>query len=158
MGGDGGAGGKADLVDAQYDGNISTEGDDSFGMVLQSVGGGGGNGGFTVSGAVVGSGGGSAGVAVGVGGAGGGGGAGGKVLRDHRRRHHHGRRSLDGPGGAVDRRPRRQRRIQYFRRDHWLRWSARAPWPSVSVARARGGGAAETVDVTLNGDAITRRR
>ncbi|MEJ0084290.1 MAG: autotransporter outer membrane beta-barrel domain-containing protein [Pseudomonadota bacterium] len=80
IGGDGGKGGKAGIVDAQYTGDIRTEGDDSFGAVLQGIGGGGGTGGFTVAGAVTGAGGASAAASVGVGGAGGDGGVGGKVI------------------------------------------------------------------------------
>ncbi len=79
VGGAGGSGGTAGLVDVEYDGSILTRGNDSFGAVLQGIGGGGGSGGFTVSGAVSGGGGSSASAAIGVGGDGGTGGSGGEV-------------------------------------------------------------------------------
>ena len=79
VGGFGGDGGVGDTVNAVFDGQIVTLGDDSLGALIQSVGGGGGNGGFSVTGAVAGSGGVSGSVAVGVGGTGGGGGDGGSA-------------------------------------------------------------------------------
>jgi hypothetical protein len=79
VGGFGGDGGIGNTVNALFDGQILTLGDDSLGALIQSVGGGGGNGGFNVTGAVAGSGGASGSVAVGVGGTGGGGGNGGSV-------------------------------------------------------------------------------
>ncbi|MEO8062207.1 MAG: autotransporter outer membrane beta-barrel domain-containing protein [Pseudomonadota bacterium] len=80
VGGAGGDGGNAGLVDVQYTGDILTESDNSFGAILQAVGGRGGTGGFTVTGAVSGGGGASASAAIGVGGDGGGAGNGGTVL------------------------------------------------------------------------------
>jgi hypothetical protein len=79
LGGDGGDGGSAGDVDGFTSGLVSTDGDGSDGVVLQSIGGGGGNGGFNVAGAatVTGSSGGS--VSVGLGGNGGTGGTSGNV-------------------------------------------------------------------------------
>ncbi|MEO8017344.1 MAG: hypothetical protein ABI769_05995, partial [Pseudomonadota bacterium] len=79
IGGAGGAAGSADRVDVNYTGNISTVGDDSTGVVTQSVGGGGGSGGYAISGALSGAGAAAGSVAVGVGGNGGGAGTGGVV-------------------------------------------------------------------------------
>jgi hypothetical protein len=79
LGGTGGTGGIANAVTAVVNGDVSTGGDRSSGIVVQSIGGGGGNGGFTVSAAVVGSGEGSGSVAVGLGGSGGSGNDGGAV-------------------------------------------------------------------------------
>jgi hypothetical protein len=79
VGGAGGLGGDAGHVDVQFTGDITTRSDESFGAVLQAVGGRGGNGGFTVAGAVSGGGAGSASAAIGVGGDGGGAGDGGVV-------------------------------------------------------------------------------
>ncbi|HEU5134174.1 MAG TPA: hypothetical protein VFU13_03425, partial [Steroidobacteraceae bacterium] len=74
VGGSGGNGGTGGIVDSTLTGNLTTEGDRSTGMVVQSVGGSGGNGGFTVTGSIAGGGAGAAAVSVGVGGSGGGGG------------------------------------------------------------------------------------
>ncbi|MBN8813332.1 MULTISPECIES: autotransporter outer membrane beta-barrel domain-containing protein [unclassified Sphingomonas] len=79
IGGKGANAGNGGVVDTDFDGTISTGGDDAGGAVIQSVGGAGGSGGFNVSGAVSFAGTTSVGVAVGIGGAGGGGGDGGKV-------------------------------------------------------------------------------
>ena len=79
VGGAGGDGGNAGLVDVEYTGDIGTTGENSFGAVLQAVGGRGGTGGFTVAGAVSAGGAASASAAVGVGGDGGGAGNGGEV-------------------------------------------------------------------------------
>ncbi len=76
VGGAGGGGGTGGVVNSAITGNLTTLGDRSTGMVVQSVGGRGGNGGFNVSGAISGAGGGAAAVSVGVGGSGGGGGSG----------------------------------------------------------------------------------
>ena len=76
IGGSGGSGGRGDsvIVDS-HGGSIATEGDQSYGILAQSIGGGGGNGGFAVSGSLV-----VSPVKVAVGGSGGGGGAGGAVV------------------------------------------------------------------------------
>ena len=79
IGGKGANAGNGGVVDTDFDGTISTGGDDAGGAVIQSVGGAGGSGGFNVSGAVSFAGTTSVGVAVGIGGAGGGGGDGGEV-------------------------------------------------------------------------------
>ncbi|HEU5137676.1 MAG TPA: autotransporter outer membrane beta-barrel domain-containing protein [Steroidobacteraceae bacterium] len=71
FGGSGGAGGASDQTTLAVTGDVLTEGDDSGGVLAQSVGGGGGNGGFNVSGAISGSGSTSGAVAVGFGGSGG---------------------------------------------------------------------------------------
>src|SRR5207244_4405380 len=52
LGGFGGGGGNAGAVDGTIDGDVTTIGDNSFGAMLQSVGGAGGNGGFNVTGNV----------------------------------------------------------------------------------------------------------
>jgi len=80
VGGSGGGGGNAGAATGTVVGDIWTKGEQSGGLLVQSVGGGGGSGGFNVSGSVgvaqtVG-----AGVSVGIGGAGGGGGDGGLVV------------------------------------------------------------------------------
>ena len=49
VGGQGGAGGNAGDVKVQNDGQITTQGSDAWGMVVQSIGGGGGNGGASKS-------------------------------------------------------------------------------------------------------------
>ncbi|WP_323761998.1 hypothetical protein [Maricaulis sp.] len=54
LGGSGGTGGTGDRVDVTNNGQITTAGDNSVGVLAQSVGGGGGNGGFAVSGALTG--------------------------------------------------------------------------------------------------------
>ena len=79
IGGSGGNAGSGRLATATIDGSLSTHGDGSSGLIVQSVGGGGGNGGFNVSGAISAAGSGAGGVAVGLGGSGGGGGSGGVV-------------------------------------------------------------------------------
>ncbi|PLR22948.1 hypothetical protein SGCZBJ_16465 [Caulobacter zeae] len=76
MGGFGGGGGDADIVKGVLTGDVTTEGDGSFGAMLQSLGGGGGNGGVNVSGSVALSAGNNAAVAIGLGVGGFGGGAG----------------------------------------------------------------------------------
>jgi len=82
IGGFAGDGGDADMVDGEFSGRVYTKGDESDGLVYQSLGGGGGNGGFTVSGAITGAGKGSGALALGIGGAGGDGGEGGSVSAD----------------------------------------------------------------------------
>ncbi|WP_411958428.1 hypothetical protein [Paracoccus homiensis] len=74
IGGSGGDGGNAGTADSSVTGDVTTFGDNSSGMLVQSAGGGGGNGGLSVSAAVnlSGSGGGAA--SLGLGGSGGGGG------------------------------------------------------------------------------------
>jgi len=79
LGGFGGDGGTAGAVTGTLTGDVLTHGDDSFGAVLQSLGGGGGNGGLNVTGtfaATVNAGGS---VGIGIGGFGGAGGASGSV-------------------------------------------------------------------------------
>ncbi|MCA8836262.1 MAG: autotransporter outer membrane beta-barrel domain-containing protein [Proteobacteria bacterium] len=79
MGGQGGTGSVGGIVTANLQTNVSTAGDDSTGILVQSVGGGGGNGGFNVSlGGGVGASG-AASVGVGLGGSGSTGGSGGLV-------------------------------------------------------------------------------
>ncbi|GAA0581021.1 hypothetical protein [Rhizomicrobium electricum] len=70
VGGGGGSGGAASSVTVTSLSDIATTGDNSYGILSQSVGGGGGNGGFSVAASV-----GIVGVSVGVGGTGGSGGA-----------------------------------------------------------------------------------
>jgi hypothetical protein len=79
LGGGGGAGGDGGAVIAASRGAVSTWGDSSGGLIVQSVGGGGGNGGFNVSGSLSAAGTGGGAVSVGLGGSGGGGGIGGTV-------------------------------------------------------------------------------
>ncbi len=79
VGGFGGKGSDARLVDATILGNISTAGEKSYGALLQSVGGGGGNGGFNITGSFEASSGKGGSIGIGVGGFGGGGGASGTV-------------------------------------------------------------------------------
>ena len=79
VGGTGGKGGTGGTVKATYDGNIDTKGNDSEGILAQSVGGGGGNGGYSISGAIGGGGVGGVAVPIGVGGSGDTGGDGGAV-------------------------------------------------------------------------------
>ena len=80
LGGSGGGGGDAVRTEIDVAGDVATQGDESRGVLAQSLGGGGGNGGINVSGAVNLSGGGGASVAVGLGGSGGAGGAGGDAI------------------------------------------------------------------------------
>ncbi len=81
IGGSGGNGGIGGEVNVDSDAAIITAGENSDGLVAQSIGGGGGNGGFAMSGSLqLGAAGAS--VSVGVGGSGGGGGAGGDVNAD----------------------------------------------------------------------------
>ena len=78
LGGAGGAGSDANIVNARYAGAIDTVGDFSRGMLVQSIGGGGGNAGGNVAAGFSGAGtGGSGDIAVGIGGDGGGAGDGG---------------------------------------------------------------------------------
>jgi hypothetical protein len=79
VGGDGAGGGHGGSVSVGTRGDITTQGAESTGMLVQSVGGGGGNGGGTVAVTLSGSAGGSGGVTVGVGGSAGNGGDGGTV-------------------------------------------------------------------------------
>ncbi len=76
VGGAGGGGGNGSTVMGNLTGDITTQGNLSDGMVVQSNGGGGGSGGFNISGNIS-AGSGAGGVSVGVGGAGGDGGDGG---------------------------------------------------------------------------------
>ena len=82
LGGDGGGGGDGRGVDVDVTSTIQTQGDNSGGILAQSLGGGGGNGGFNVTAAIAGAGTGAAGVAVGLGGDGDGGGDAGRVEAD----------------------------------------------------------------------------
>ena len=70
VGGTGGAGGDGGAVTAQTKGDLTTQGDNSNGILAQSIGGGGGNGGFSVAASASD----GAGISVGVGGSGGSGG------------------------------------------------------------------------------------
>ena len=79
IGGFGGSGGSASTANNDLTGNVSTQGNDATGVLVQSIGGGGGNGGINVSGALSLSGNGSGSAAVGVGGFGGSGGFAGDV-------------------------------------------------------------------------------
>ncbi len=79
IGGSGGAGGIGRVVIADISGYTSTAGDDSIGILAQSVGGGGGNGNFNVAGGLTIGGTGSGMINVGVGGSGGNGGTAGNV-------------------------------------------------------------------------------
>jgi len=83
IGGFGGGAGNASWVDLDRFGDTSTDGANSDGIFVQSLGGGGGNGGFNVTGNISGTtGGSSAGLAVGIGGFGGDGGNAGNVSAD----------------------------------------------------------------------------
>ena len=83
MGGDAGAGSEGgDVLFATGEGTVSTSGNNSTGITVQSIGGGGGNGGSNISASLAGGGIGAAGVAVGIGGTGGGGAESGQVLTD----------------------------------------------------------------------------
>jgi hypothetical protein len=86
IGGMGGDGGAAKKVIGDITGTIATGGDQSGGLLLQSVGGGGGNGGFNVTGGLALSKGGAGQLGVGIGGFGGDGGAGGDVELDWNQR------------------------------------------------------------------------
>jgi hypothetical protein len=79
VGGSGGDGGEGGVVNATFNGTITTTNHDALGAIIQSVGGGGGNGGYNVTGVIGAGAAGGVGVGVGVGGSGGGGGAGGMV-------------------------------------------------------------------------------
>lgn len=79
LGGSGGGGGAGGTVTGTASGNVLTFGEQSDGVVIQSVGGGGGTGGFNVSGGIQLGGTGALSIGVGLGGSGGGAGAGGKV-------------------------------------------------------------------------------
>lgn len=79
LGGSGGGGGTGGTVISRLTGSITTTGDLSTGVLVQSGGGGGGDGAFNATGAISGAGTGSGVVSVGIGGSGGGGGSGGVV-------------------------------------------------------------------------------
>ncbi|WP_458789637.1 beta strand repeat-containing protein [Yoonia sp. MH D7] len=79
LGGRGGAGGAGGVVNANINGDVSTSGAQSAGVVTQSIGGGGGNGGFNVTANAAGAGTGAAAIGVGLGGQGGGAGNGNTV-------------------------------------------------------------------------------
>ena len=80
LGGNAGTGGTGAKVESSVTGNVTTAGENSNGVVVQSLGGGGGNGGFSVSAAITGAGTGSGALGVGIGGTGGDGGSAGKVI------------------------------------------------------------------------------
>jgi len=83
LGGSGGVASNSDTVTSSVTGNLTTQGENSAGLLVQSVGGGGGNGGFNVSAAISGATSGPSGsIGVGIGGSGGGGGDGGVVISD----------------------------------------------------------------------------
>ncbi|WP_108859959.1 autotransporter outer membrane beta-barrel domain-containing protein [Ruegeria sp. Alg231-54] len=75
LGGASGTGGDGGTAEATLNGNVSTQGDESGGFIVQSLGGGGGNGGLNVSAAVNISGTGGGAIGVGIGGSGGDGGS-----------------------------------------------------------------------------------
>jgi len=77
MGGSGAGGGTGSTVSVSNSSIISTQGNDSFGILAQSLGGGGGAGGFSVAGGISAS---SAAIDASIGGKGGGGGASGNVV------------------------------------------------------------------------------
>ncbi|MCG7521810.1 autotransporter outer membrane beta-barrel domain-containing protein [Ruegeria sp. Ofav3-42] len=79
LGGKAGGGGAGGAVTAQVDANVTTRGDDSGAVIVQSIGGGGGNGGFSVAAGLAAGGAGAGTVDVGLGGDGGSGGIGGTV-------------------------------------------------------------------------------
>jgi hypothetical protein len=79
LGGQGGSAGTGGIVDAYYDGILSTLGNSAIGILAQSVGGGGGNAGGTIAAGLAGSGGVAGAVGVALGGDGGGGGSGGRA-------------------------------------------------------------------------------
>ncbi|CAD0187043.1 hypothetical protein RUESEDTHA_03954 [Ruegeria sp. THAF57] len=79
LGGQAGVGGAGGTVKAQVDADVTTRGDDSGAVVVQSIGGGGGNGGFSVAAGLAAGGAGAGTVDIGLGGSGGTGGAGGTV-------------------------------------------------------------------------------
>ncbi|WP_222934553.1 autotransporter outer membrane beta-barrel domain-containing protein [Caulobacter sp. 17J80-11] len=79
IGGSAGDGGLSSLVKVTSDGQLTTDGNGSIGLLAQSIGGGGGNGGFALQGGVAAGGTNSVTGGVSVGGAGGGGGKGGQV-------------------------------------------------------------------------------
>jgi hypothetical protein len=79
VGGAGGGGGSGAAASAIVTGNTVTEGDDSHGIFVQSLGGGGGNGGLNVTGTITAAKSGAGSLGVGVGGFGGGGGESGAV-------------------------------------------------------------------------------
>ena len=82
VGGDGGAGGDSDSVTVRTADTIQTSGNNSFGVLAQSVGGGGGNGGWTGTANLAVSSGAAVSLGVSLGGSGGTGGFGGTVLID----------------------------------------------------------------------------
>jgi uncharacterized protein YhjY with autotransporter beta-barrel domain len=79
LGGSGGSAGNAGLVNLTVNNTVYTEGNQSVGVIGQSIGGGGGNGGYNVTAIASGGGSGSGTVGVGLGGSGGGGGDAGAV-------------------------------------------------------------------------------
>jgi hypothetical protein len=79
VGGSGGSGGRGGSVSGHV-GDVTTYGNQSTGVTVQSIGGGGGNGGFAVAGSIGGGGQAGGAVSVGVGGAGSSGGQGGSVI------------------------------------------------------------------------------
>ncbi|MCC6925260.1 autotransporter outer membrane beta-barrel domain-containing protein [Novosphingobium sp.] len=149
FGGDGGAGG---IVTATQTGNVTTRGDDSYGILVQSAGGGGGNGGFSVTGNVSLSRASNGSVGVGIGGFGGEGGVGssvtatlaGNVTTDGDKAYGATIQSLGGAGGAGG-----------FNVTGNLAISAGAGTSiaaSVGIGGfAGGGGDAGIVDATVNG-------
>ena len=74
IGGFGGDGGHAGKVNLTYNGDITTQGNQAYAALIQSVGGGGGAGGFNITGGITGSQSGSGNIGIGIGGFGGGGG------------------------------------------------------------------------------------
>ncbi|WP_417318676.1 hypothetical protein [Emcibacter sp.] len=83
IGGSGGKGGDSSTVDVDVEGDVTTTGDRSGGLLAQSLGGGGGNGGMSISGMISVASSGSGGVGVSVGGSGGDGGDAGAVTSNY---------------------------------------------------------------------------
>jgi hypothetical protein len=157
IGGDGGLGGVGGQVDVDYTGDIHTGGEQSTGVVAQTIGGGGGNGGYTIAGAVAGGGAGAAAASVGVGGSGGGGGIGGVVhstingnlTTERDRSTGMVVQSVGGRGGNGG-----------FNVSGTISGAgAAAAAVSVGIGGSGGGGGnGGTATGTLNGDAVTRGR
>ncbi len=110
LGGSGGNGGKGNTVSVTHNGDVSTGGDDAYGILAQSIGGSGGSGGFSLSGSFSTSkGSGNGAVNVSLGGSGGDGGLGravsinsvGDITTNGDRSHGVVAQSLGGSGGAA---------------------------------------------------------
>ena len=80
IGGSGGSGGDSGHVHSEVTGDVSTSGDQSRGVIAQSLGGGGGDGGMSITGTIAAAGTGSGGLSIGIGGSGTSGGSGNSVV------------------------------------------------------------------------------